>query len=182
MDNQNRNILDKYWNWTNDLIKEDVVKHTFPYAVLMQNFDHDFNIACLIRNANFLGAKKIYYFSDTKKYNKKPTVGTHHYSCIEHLATLDKVKELQKEYTFIGIENNIDIPTIDIRKFNWPKNPLMIFGSESEGIRKEILSLCTSLVEIPTWGSVRSMNVASTSAICMFDYINKHSLNISNRS
>lgn len=38
----NRNVDDKYKGWLADLIREDVQKHTFPYAVMMENWMGDF--------------------------------------------------------------------------------------------------------------------------------------------
>ena len=49
----------------------------------------------------------------------------------------------------------------------------MIFGEEGLGLTKEILELADYVVSIKQYGSVRSMNVGTTSGIAMYDYTSK---------
>ena len=49
----------------------------------------------------------------------------------------------------------------------------MIFGEESQGLTEEMLKLCDYAVEITQYGSVRSLNVGTSSGIVMFDYVSK---------
>ena len=85
---------------------------------------------------------------------------------------MDDVTQLKSDYTFVGIENNIE-RCVSLPDFVWPKNPLMIFGEESGGISDELLALCDHKVSIPQWGSIRSMNVGTCSGIAMYDYVTK---------
>ena len=57
--------------------------------------------------------------------------------------------------------------------FVWPENSLMIFGEEGIGLSDEMLSLADHIVSITQYGSVRSMNVGTTSGIAMYDYTSK---------
>ncbi len=50
----------------------------------------------------------------------------------------------------------------------------MIFGEEGEGVTPEMLELADHVVSIKQYGSVRSMNVGTTSGIAMYDYIRKY--------
>ena len=62
------NVLDKYKEWQVDLIKREVEKNTFPYAVLMENWGSDFNLSTLVRNANAFGAKEVFYLKENLNF------------------------------------------------------------------------------------------------------------------
>jgi len=40
--------------------------------------------------------------------------------------------------------------------------PIFIFGEENSGLSEKILMACTCVLTIPTYGSVRSLNVGTT--------------------
>ena len=57
-----RNVQDKYKGWLTELIREDVQRKKYPFSVLMQQLEHDFNIGSVIRNADIFGAKEVFYY------------------------------------------------------------------------------------------------------------------------
>lgn len=171
-----RNILDKYkhdrfMKWTTDLIKEDLQKKAFPFAILMENFQGDFNLSSVLRSCNAMNGKEMYYLG-SRQYDRRGTVGTHHYTSLINLKTREELIDLKKKYTFIALENGV--PTSEsIYDFSWPDNSLIIVGEEGVGITPETLSLCDKCVYIPQYGSVRSMNAAVAASIAMNDYVMK---------
>lgn len=165
-----RNVIDKYKGWMEDLIKKDLSEKSFPYAVMMENWQGDFNIGTMIRNANAFSAKEVFYIGK-RKWDRRGAVGTYKYLDLTHLSSIEELEEKKKEYTLIGIDN---VPgSVPIDSFDWPDNSLMIFGEEGTGLTSEVQKLCSSIVEIPMYGSVRSLNAGSSSAIIMFDYVTK---------
>lgn len=171
MDSDKRNIDNRFWNWTTDLIKEDLQNTAFPAACLMENFQHDFNIASLFRAANAFNLKNLFYIGK-KSYDKRGTVGTHFYSNIIHLKDTSELDKLKEKYTFVGLENNVP-QAQPMDNFVWPKNPLFIFGEEGIGITPETLKKCDKIVYIPQFGSVRSLNAAQAGAVTFYDYTRK---------
>ena len=173
----NANVIDKYKNdrlirWTTELVKKDLQQSSFPIAVLMENFAGDFNIGTVIRNANAFNAKEVFYLG-RKRYDRRGTVGTHNYTDITHLSSIEKLSELKERYTLVGLENSVD-GAIAMDKFEWPSNPLLIIGEEGIGITPETLSLCDSCVYISQYGSVRSLNAGVASGIALNDFVTKH--------
>jgi len=168
-----RNVVDKYKNWSTDSIKRDLSRNASPFAVCMEHWQGDFNISTLIRNANAFNAKEVFYFGK-KRFDRRGTVGSHHYIHFTHLQRdISELVDLKSEYALVGIENNIP-NTKKLGKFDWaelPKPPLFIFGEEGIGITKETLSIVDVCVEIPQYGSVRSLNVGTSSGIIMYDFV-----------
>jgi tRNA G18 (ribose-2'-O)-methylase SpoU len=167
----NLNVIDKYKSWDIQQIKQDVQEHTLPYAVLMQHIGGDYNISTLVRNANAFGVRRVYYYG-RKKWDRRGSVGTHHYTDLIHIDSLKGVESLKSTYHIVGIENNLP-EAKDISEFVARPDTLFVFGEEGSGIQKEILDLCDEIVYIPQRGSVRSLNVGTCSGIVMNDYVNK---------
>ena len=144
------NVIDKYKEWQVDLIKEEVQKNAFPYAALMENWGSDYNLSTLIRNANAFGAKEVFYLKEKKKWDARGAVGTHHYS--NAASTL--------------------------ANYEWKADTLLVFGEEGNGLSKQMLAMCEDIVYIPQYGSVRSLNVGTTSGIIMNDLVSKTIYNV----
>lgn len=172
-----RNIVDRYKHdrltkWSTELIKRDLQQNAFPFAVLMENFQGDFNLSSVLRSCNAMNGREMFYLG-RKQYDRRGTVGTHHYTDIINVPNRDELLKLKSRYTFVGLENSV--PNAEsIYDFVWPENPLIILGEEGVGITKETLDLCDRCVYIPQWGSVRSMNAAVAGSIAMNDFVMKH--------
>ena len=173
----NANIIDKYkfdrlTKWTTELIKKDLQQNSFPIAVLMENFAGDFNIGTVIRNANAFNAKEVFYLGN-KHYDRRGTVGTHHYTEVKHLPSIEALTLLKEHYTLVGLENSV-AGAVSLDKFEWPSNSLLIIGEEGVGITSDTLALCDHFVYIPQYGSVRSLNAGVASGIALNDFVTKH--------
>lgn len=167
-----RNIQDRYKGWATDLIREDVQKHTFPYAVGMENLVGDFNMSSVLRSANGLGAREMYYIG-RKKWDKRGAVGTFNYTNMVHIPDHDGLEALKSRYTLVALENTVP-GAQSIYDYEWPENPLIILGEEGIGITPETLALCDQFVYIPQWGSVRSLNAAVAGSIAMSSFVQNY--------
>lgn len=141
-------------------------------SVLMQHIEHDFNMATVIRNSNNFNVKEVFYYGPRKKWDKRAATGTYKYISLKHLSEIESVIELKKNYSFVVIDNNIEL-SVPMKSFEYPKNSLFIFGEENSGVTKELMDLADYRVEIPSLGSVRSINVGCASAIVLNDYYQK---------
>ena len=172
-----RNIIDRYKNdrftkWTTELIKNDLQNNAFPFAVLMENFQGDFNLSSVLRTCNAMNGREMFYLG-RKQYDRRGTVGTHHYTDIVNIPNREELLKLKQRYTFVALENSV--PNAEsIYDFVWPINPLIIIGEEGVGITKETLDLCDRSVYINQYGSVRSMNAAVAGSIAMNDFVMKY--------
>ena len=163
-----------------DLAIPDIAKYcqdkSIPASVAMINIGGDFNLSTMVRNANFFGFRSVHYVGK-KKWDKRGSVGTHHYTPMYHHKTEEDFIESHSlsGRTLIAVENNIpqykDI-TFDPFSFDFSNvdDPIFIFGEENSGLSEQILMSCNYILTIPTYGSVRSLNVGTTSGIIMSFY------------
>ena len=175
---ETRNVIDHYAYWRHEDIVADLDAKRNNFYVLCSNLYNDFNISTVIRNANAFLSKKVIVYGN-RKFDRRGTVGTHHYTHFQHLEEkqgLIDFLEDKKFHRIVGIDN-VD-GAIELPKYNWgfpQKNEdvLMIFGQEQVGIPQDLLDLCDDVVYIPQYGSVRSLNVGTASGIAMYDFCSK---------
>lgn len=165
-----RNIINYLKYWSDFEINEFLDQKRHSFGVLCCNFAGDFNLATVIRNNNAFLAKEVFIYGK-KKWDRRGSVGAHHYSHIRHLPSEKDLDEI-KDYVWVGIDN-IDGIAVPMDSYVWPKNSLLCFGEEHHGLPPEVIKRCKDIVYIRQFGSVRSLNVGSAAAIAMYDYTNK---------
>jgi tRNA G18 (ribose-2'-O)-methylase SpoU len=168
-----RNVIDEFKELTQEEINSKLTERCNGFSVLMTHVEGDFNIGTVMRSANFFGAKEFFYWG-RKRFDKRSTVGVHHYTSVQFLNDIESIAALKEKYTLVALENNVSNP-ITLNRFDWqtPLPPCIVVGEECNGIPQEVLPLCDRIVEIPNFGSVRSINVGSAASLAMYDYLSK---------
>jgi len=174
------NVLDHLKQKTSDEVKVYCKNTCIDASVAMMHVSGDFNLSTLVRNANFFGFKEAMYVGGSKQWDRRGTVGTHHYTDLNHIKTeVDFVNYVKDSgYTLIAVENNIpkySDKTVSIFNrwvFTGVDKPMFVFGEEKSGLSDYILDNAETIVTIREYGSVRSLNVGTTSGIVMAFYRN----------
>jgi tRNA G18 (ribose-2'-O)-methylase SpoU len=174
------NVLDHLKSKSVDDIKSYCQNNCIDAGVAMMHVNGDFNLSTLVRNANFFGFKEAMYVGGSKQWDRRGTVGTHHYTDLSHLKTEEDFFAYVNDngYTLIAVENNIpkySDKTVSIFNhwvFTGVDKPMFVFGEEKAGLSDYILDNSDYIVTIPAYGSVRSLNVGTTSGIVMGFYRN----------
>ena len=174
------NVLDHLKNSSVDDIKSYCKNNCIDASVAMMHVNGDFNLSTLVRNANFFGFKEALYVGGSKQWDRRGTVGTHHYTDLNHLKTEEEFVQYVNDngYTLLAVENNIpkySDKTVSIFNhwvFSGVDKPMFVFGEEKSGLSDYILDNAETVITIPAYGSVRSLNVGTTSGIVMGFYRN----------
>jgi len=174
------NVLDNLKNLSVPDIRQYCVANTIDASVGMINIGGDFNLSTMVRNANFFGFRDVHYVGK-KRWDKRGSVGTYHYTPMIHYHDESSFISQCSGRTIIGIENNIpeySYKTVDLFDYRFDNivEPIFLFGEENNGLSNTILDGCDIILTIPNHGSVRSLNVGTTSGVVMSvyrNYINK---------
>ena len=166
------NVLDRFKGKEVAEIKASLKTTASPVAVLMTQLQGDFNFGSVIRSSNNFNVSAVYYYGN-KHFDKRSACGTFNYTDVIHLANLDQLMELKSQYRFVALDNNISRSVQPINEYKWETKSLIIIGEESIGIAPYILDICDDFVEIPSLGSVRSLNAAVAGSIALYDYFSK---------
>lgn len=162
------NVADHFKDKTVDEIKAQLKATSYPFAVCCEHLIGDFNLGTVIRNANAFNAREVFYLGD-KKWDKRSAVGVYNYTEVQWIPTIDDFMKLKDKYVIVGIDN---VPgAISLSSYRFVPNTLLVFGEEGVGLTPAMQSFCQDIVEIPMYGSVRSLNCGVASGIVMHDFV-----------
>ena len=163
-----RNLIDEYKGLENEQIFDALEKKRTPLEIAIENVEHDFNIGSIVRTANSFNVKKVHIIGK-KKYNRRGAMCTDKYLTIEHHPTITDFLKSQKDRELVAIENNTErAKPLNSKKFQ--PNTTLIFGSENNGITKELLEIAHDVRYIESFGSTRSVNVGVAAGIAMYEF------------
>ena len=143
--------------------------------LLVDNVWDPHNVAALSRTADGFGILKInlYYtynqFPDLLKVGKKSSSSANKWIKFEKVENLKRWVSAKKKEGFVFIGANFSKGSKNLTGFKFPKKCIIIFGSESEGLSKEIRKICDSSVYIPMVGMVESYNISVAAGIVMYE-------------
>ncbi len=149
--------------------------------VLLLNIRSVLNVGAIFRTAEGAGVSKIFLsgytptpldrFGRTRRDFAKASLGAEksiewqYVKSTSHL--FKKLKE--KSVSVVCVEQSDK--SLDYKKFK-PRFPvLFVFGNETEGIPKNLLSKADRVVEIPMFGQKESLNVSVAAGIILFHFL-----------
>jgi tRNA G18 (ribose-2'-O)-methylase SpoU len=168
-----RNVVDHYRYWRRAAIIADLDTRRHPFHVAVENFQHDFNIGAVVRNANAFLAAEVHIIGN-RRWNRRGAMVTDAYQHVRHHPDVA---------TFVGwcADNNLPVVGIDnlpgsrsIIDAELRETCVMVFGQEGPGLSDEVRRHCTAVLHIPQFGSTRSINAGVASGIAMYEWVRRH--------
>lgn len=89
---------------------------------------------------------------------------------IERHRTLVPVLErlLEEKFCLVGLEQASN--SQDLHHYQFHRRTALVVGNERAGLTDDVLKLLDAVVEIPVWGLPYSYNVATATAMCLYEY------------
>jgi tRNA G18 (ribose-2'-O)-methylase SpoU len=175
-----RNVVDRYRYWRREAVVEDLDRHRHPFHVAIENWQHDFNIGAVVRNANAFLAAEVHIVG-RRRWNRRGAMVTDRYQHIRHhddiaaFATWASADGLP----VIGIDN---LPGSQvISDADLPVACVMLFGQEGPGLSDEARDMCSAVLHIPQFGSTRSINAGVASGIAKYEWTRRHAADLGRR-
>ena len=168
-----RNVVDRYRYWRHDAIVADLDGMRHPFHVAIENFQHDFNIGAVVRNANAFMAAEVHIIGK-RKWNKRGAMVTDTYQHIRHHTGVDELATwaADLDLPLVGVDN---LPgSVDIRTANIPRRCVLLFGQEGPGLSETARRHSSTVLHIPQYGSTRSINAGVASGIAMYEWVRRH--------
>ena len=168
-----RNVIDRYKTWTVDAIQHDMTQRAFPVHIAIENYQHDYNIGTIVRNANAFNVSGVHIIGK-RHWNKRGAMATEKYLQLFHHADVDDFVLWAKENNLpiIGIDNIAD--SLPLMSTQLPKTCVLVFGQEGPGLSVEMQTACERIIAIEQYGSTRSINVGVASGIIMYQWVVQH--------
>lgn len=74
----------------------------------------------------------------------------------------------QNGFRLVGLEQTTD--SVDMHHYQFHQKTAVVIGNERTGLTEEILAMLDDVVEIPVWGLPYSYNVATATAMALYEY------------
>lgn len=165
------NVKDSFRGKSAEEIKAELDKTRNGLVFCFVNIHGDFNLASGVRNSNWFNNQKV-VIAGRRKWDRRGAVGTQNYIDIEYAPDIVETINAYRAngYRIVAAEypSEVELPA-----YKWERDSLVLFGEEQAGLSQEVLDLVDDIVSIPGGGSVRSLNVSTTSGIFAYDYCAK---------
>jgi tRNA G18 (ribose-2'-O)-methylase SpoU len=168
-----RNVADRYRYWRLDAIVADLDARRHPFHVAVENWQHDFNIGAVVRNANAFLAAEVHIVG-RRRWNRRGAMVTDRYQHVRHHPGLAGFAEWARgeDLPVLGIDNLPGSVPIDAHPL--PRRCVLLFGQEGPGLSAEARELAGAVLAIRQFGSTRSINAAAASAVAMHEWVRRH--------
>jgi tRNA G18 (ribose-2'-O)-methylase SpoU len=168
-----RNVIDRYRYWSREAIVADLDRRRHEFHVAVENWQHDFNIGTVVRNANAFLAAEVHIVGK-RRWNRRGAMVTDRYQHVRHHPTIDDLVVWADGHrlTIVGID--ILPGAVPIETASIPRASLLLFGQEGPGLSPQARAACAEIYSITQYGSTRSINAGVASGIAMHEWIRRH--------
>ncbi|MET7862032.1 RNA methyltransferase [Micromonospora taraxaci] len=168
-----RNVVDRYRYWRHEAIVADLDQHRHGFHVAIENWQHDFNIGTVVRNANAFNAAEVHIVG-RRRWNRRGAMVTDRYQHVRHHETIEEFVAWadERQLPVFGIDN---LPgSRPLETGTLPRDCVLLFGQEGPGLSAPARAACAQLYSIAQYGSTRSINAGVASGIAMHAWIRAH--------
>lgn len=172
-DGDRRNVIDEYRYWSREAIVADLDTRRHPFHVAIENWEHDFNIGSVVRNANAFLAKQVHIVGK-KRWNRRGAMVTDRYQHVLHHRDMASFGAWAHDHgvAVVGIDNVEG--SVPIESTPLPESCVLLFGQEGPGLTPEAQELAEVVCAITQYGSTRSLNAGVASGIAMYAWMTQH--------
>lgn len=168
-----RNVVDEYRYWRHEAIVAhlDAKRHEFHVAI--ENWQHDFNIGTVVRNANAFLAKEVHIIGK-KRWNRRGAMVTDRYQHVRHHGSVQEFVAWADDagVPILGVDLFPD--SVPIETYDLPRRCVLVFGQEGPGLSEEVRQAAVDTLSIAQFGSTRSINAGVAAGIAMHAWIRQH--------
>lgn len=170
-----RNVVDRYRYWRTDAITADLDGRRHDFHVAIENWEHDFNIGTVVRNANAFNAAGVHIVG-RRRWNRRGAMVTDRYVHVTHHPTVDDLVETAEDaaLVIVGVDNLPGARPIETADL--PRRALLVFGQEGPGLSAPVRDAASMVLSIAQFGSTRSINAGVASGIAMHAWVRQHAV------
>lgn len=166
------------WIRHHDVIRER--RQVFPLILILDNLRSAFNVGSLYRTADAAGCQAVLTCGITPHPNgsgadklAKSALGAELVLDTRHFGTtrdaIAYLRETEPDYQIFGMETTDQSQIYSAVEYG--DKVALVLGNEVTGVDAEILSELDAIVEIPTFGTKNSLNVAACAPVVLYEII-----------
>lgn len=176
------------WKVEDHFEKEEIIEIlneiALPLELAVWGTDNYFNFGSLIRTCHNFALRQMWGIDLWEKLEERKPANPYYRRAAMNtlkfmkqninLVSSDEFLEQTRERSIVAFERREDLETVDIRSFIYPDNPILLFGSEKNGVPDDLLRRADHIVSIPVHGFCLDFNVAQAAAIGVYDWLSKN--------
>ena len=149
----------------------EVVKATKPTLLVLDSIEDPHNYGAILRSALAAGVKGVIVpdknMAQLNEAAIKTSAGTALRMPIARVKRLsERIMQLKERgYWVVGADSRGQMSFDD---YDWDKPVAVVMGSESRGMHRDVREACDTVVSIPMYGPVESLNVSVATALLLF--------------
>ena len=146
-----------------------------PVHVVLDNIRSAFNVGSIFRTADAGAVEHLHLCGMTchppNQKLAKTALGAFDYVPWTYYEKPARAIEAVRDEGIHTIAVELTEDSIPHTSFTWPKPVAVVFGNEVAGVGEPVLRQCDTTVCIPMLGHKRSMNVATTFGVILFEIL-----------
>ncbi len=133
------------------------------------------NLSRILRVASCCGVQRVIACGRPKVDRKIARDGADRVRLESHRSLAPVLKQLKRDgYQLVGLEQTSN--AVCLYEFCFQPKTVLVIGHERQGLAQETLALLDQVVEIPVFGLPYSYNVATATAMALYEYCRQMTL------
>ena len=168
-----RNVVDRYRYWSVEAIVADLDARRHGVHVAVENWEHDFNIGTVVRNANAFNVAGVHIVGP-HRWDRRGAMSTHRYLHLHHHRDVEQFSAWASSagMVVVGVDNVEG--SVPIESTPLPRECVLVFGQEGPGLSAAMIDVADTLVAIRQYRSTRSLNAGVASGIALYAWATAH--------
>lgn len=155
-------------------IRNELDRLRGPLRIAVQRSKNPFNVGAIIRVAHSFLVREIFLIGE-EPYYERASMGMEKYENITRMAREEDflARVRADQLTIVAVEK--DHPRVaGLWSYAFPEQPVLVFGSENQGVSAEILRHAEAVVAIPMFGINHSYPVSVAAGIVMAEWARRY--------
>jgi tRNA G18 (ribose-2'-O)-methylase SpoU len=129
-------------------------------------------VGSLVRTAHASAAAEVVLVGG-REWDLAPACTSEQYTTVIQLPNAAALQShlADRGYCLVAVE--LDARAVNLFEAEYPDRPCFLLGAERGGIPAELVASAETVVQIPQWGLVPSLNLAVAGSIVVYDYLSK---------
>jgi len=142
------------------------------FAIAGWDTSKEHNVGSLVRTAHAAAAAEVILVGE-RDWNVEAAKTSELYTTVVSLPDMDAFAAHldDKKYELVAVE--LHPTSVSLFDARYPDRPCFLLGAELDGIPEELIQQASTVVQIPQWGLVPSLNLAVAGSIVVYDYLAK---------
>lgn len=142
------------------------------FAVAAWEISKEHNVGSLVRTAHATAAAEVILVG-RREFNVEAARTAELYTDVVHLADEQALRRRMASRGWQLVAVEIDERSMSLFEAEYPPNPCFLLGPELGALPESLLADAATVVQIPQWGLVPSLNLAIAGSIVIYDYLAK---------